>query len=199
MSIVMKLALVGLTSAMAAACADPGLTAPVDGAEAHLTLFADNGEEVDRPFRLSGFGVFAAQEFAPGFPAGLSDFGGRCSIPSHFVIRFTVGGQATHLGRFTGSAEHCTQLDFSTGSSTQTDGTMVFHASNGDELRATYVGSGAPGRPGETTATFASGTGRFVGATGSADGITICNPATGRCPVFELDGVVTFAGSSSSQ
>ena len=61
------------------------------------------------PFVLDALGTFQGQDFAPGFPMGTSDFGGRCSQPSHFVIRFSLDGTA--LYRPGGVLQACTSSD----------------------------------------------------------------------------------------
>ena len=42
-----------------------------------------------------------------------STFGGRCSVPSDYVITATFEGDATHAGHMTGTASHCSQLIWS--------------------------------------------------------------------------------------
>ena len=87
--------------------------------------------------------------------------------PTTLVVRGTVSGTATHLGRFTGSYEDV--VDLATVSST---GLFAFTAANGDQLFTTTVGREDRFTPPNishvtVTATIAGGTGRFAGATGS--------------------------------
>ncbi len=105
-------------------------------------------------------------------------FAGRCSVPSDWVVTASATGKATHLGRITGTASHCSQVEWQlvNGSPvpihmTYSDGQADFVAANGDVLRVTY-GEGTS-TFGPTGGTFhdhfivAGGTGRFAQATGA--------------------------------
>lgn len=177
-------------------CGEPGPTALADDARPALSRVSAemHGQPASgSPFRLHATARILAQELAPGFgpPAfGTSDFDGRCSGPADFVIRFGLEGEATHLGRFNGTVEHCTQIDFSTGEIAIIDGAMLLTAADGDELRAGYTGgSGAAGT--EEVFSFTGGTGRFASASGGGIGRPECDQAAGIC-TFSLDGSLDF-------
>ena len=74
-----------------------------------------------------------------------------------------TAGNATHLGSFTR-----TEFLFS-GPGGAISGSVVFTAANGDELWADFTGSFTSPTTAEGTYTFTGGTGRFGGATGTAD------------------------------
>ena len=152
------------------------------------------------PFHFRSRATLLGQQPAPDFEPpesfGTSDFGGRCSVPSHFVLRLALIGEATHLGRFTGTVEHCTQIDLSTGAAATSDGRISLRAANGDELLGTYFGVPTPAGV-EEHVTFTSGTGRFSNAAGGAVGVAVCDQSAGTC-VFDLDGVITARGASDS-
>lgn len=157
-------------------------------ASAHLST--------ERPFRVSADAVLLGQEFAPGFGPpdfGRSDFDGRCSAPSDFVVSFALEGSAIHLGTFTAIAEHCSVVDFSTGASSITDGVMILTAANGDELWANYTRPTASEEVPENFE-FVGGTGRFAGASGEGLGHPDCDRATGTC-TFDLEGVIVYDAS----
>lgn len=150
------------------------------------------------PLHIMAGATLEAQELAPGFGPptfGRSTFDGRCSSPADFVISFAVAGQATHLGRFTASAEHCSQLDFQTGATSAiTDGVMTFTAANGDQLWDHYQRGAAPAEDHE----FVGGTGRFAGATGQGTAFVSCNRQAGTC-TFELTGALQYDASDRSK
>lgn len=159
-----------------------------------LTVHADPGRAV--PFQFRARAVLLDQVFAPDFGPpifGESLFDGRCTVSSDFTLAFGLEGEATHLGRFTGTAEHCSQVDFSSGATTTSDGLLTLRAANGDELSGRY--SGVPGELGvEEHITFTGGTGRFASATGSAVGVAKCDRIAGTC-VFDVDGVIAYEAS----
>ncbi len=110
-------------------------------------------------------------------PGVTSTFDGRCSVPSDYVITFGMVGEATHIGLFTGEAQHCSQLIWTPqgpGGATYGDGRFTFVAANGDTITGTYT-------DGESGAfdngllwfrdnwTVTGGTGRFAGATGHGE------------------------------
>lgn len=132
---------------------------------------ATNGQpDQALPFRATIVMDATDMILAPGFPAEKSDFSGRCSTPSDWVISFVGRGEATHLGTFTYTASHCTRLGETIGIFS---GRAEFIAANGDALRYTY-GNAVFSFPDPgtacalTEATFSGGTGRFAGAWGSA-------------------------------
>lgn len=175
-----------------------GTSTPTDPAEAPRPSANRGQPDQELPFQLSGDAVLLGQDFAPGFGPptfGRSDFDGRCSVPSDFVINFALEGRATHLGKVTAVAEHCTLLDFATGGFSESDGVMIFTTANGDELWSDYQRT--------TNAVpedheFVGGTGRFAGASGGGRGRPDCDRAAGTC-VFELEGVIVYDASSRSE
>ena len=123
------------------------------------------------PLQGNVSGGVTGQTFAPGFPVTRDDFGGRCSVPSDWVIEFTVTGPLSHLGQATVVAEHCSQIDFLTGAATYGDGMLRVIAANGDELWGSYDnGTSAPNSATEAwfldTFILSGGTGRFANAAG---------------------------------
>jgi hypothetical protein len=166
------------------------LLAPVEASHAR------HGGEL--PMRAHASAGLISQILAPDFgpPAfGRSDFDGRCSGPSDFLLSFWLEGQAMHMGHFTGTVEHCTQVqDFLTGEVTTSDGVLVFNAANGDQLWGTYAGTPAPGGGTNEHMTFTGGTGRFASASGGGIGHAVCDRQAGTC-VFEFDGTIAFDAS----
>lgn len=183
-------------------CGEPNPTAPSSGTEASLDRLAApvkaaSADPQELPFSLSGDAVFVGQDFAPGFGPptfGRSDFGGRCSLQSDFVIRFSMTGQATDLGEFTGEFEHCVRVDFQAGLHEDIDGIATLTAANGDELWDRYGSS--PGDPEDHR--FVGGTGRFENASGGGAGSVVCDQDTGTC-VFELEGEIVYDASDNAE
>lgn len=104
-------------------------------------------------------------------------------------------GQASHLGMSFLHIEKIVQ--FLTDSLTFA-GDFKMIAANGDILSGTIEGWGSlPGPDGSLpfwgTFTFTGGTGRFEGATGSADIIGLANVVTGQA-TYSFDGTVSLAG-----
>ena len=93
----------------------------------------------------------------------------------------------THLGL----ADFYGEQDINFVAGTQS-GWRRLTAANGDELYYTHVGTSAPAGPGLVSfvaqMTFTGGTGRFAGATGSAQG-------TGMANLITHSSSVTFAGT----
>lgn len=182
----------------AGAC-ETGSTGPdEDGASGQTAVSPSHAQATgERPLRLVGSATLTGQDFAPGFGPptfGRSDFGGRCSVPSDFVIRFSMKGQATHLGAFSAVLEHCSRIDFQTGLISITDGVATWTAANGDELWDSYerLVPGSAGDPEDHR--FIGGTGRFAAAAGEGSGFAVCDRAAGTCD-FELDGWIAYAAS----
>ena len=171
-------------------------TSPVADAATPRSSLDEQGEGL--PFHFSGEAVFLGRDLARDFGPpnfGKSEFDGRCSVPSDFVIRFSIAGQATHMGDVTASDEHCSVLDFATGRTlSDSDGEMTITAANGDELWVRYHRS-----PGEQAhPQFTGGTGRFTGASGEATMQATCDRAAGTC-VLEIEGVLAYDASQRSQ
>jgi len=136
-----------------------------------------------QPFKARIAGATTDMTFAPGFPFIGSAFGGRCSVPSAWLISFAGTGEAAHLGTFTWVSSHCTQLGASPPATVAiSDGRFEYVAADGDILRERY-GDAVVSFPDpatmcmETHATFTGGTGRFTAASGSALE-RLCFPAT---------------------
>lgn len=134
------------------------------------------------PFHATIDGATTSMVVAPDPFLG-SLFGGRCTVPSAWVISFAGTGKATHLGPFTWESSHCTQLGASPPATvTISDSRFTYVADNGDKLYETY-GNAVVSFPTpeimcmDTTATFTGGTGRFSSASGSALE-HLCFPAT---------------------
>lgn len=126
------------------------------------------------PFHASLRGATTSVQYAVGFPQTWSTFGGRCSVPSAWVISFAGWGRSTHLGTFTWTSSHCTQPGATPMDPiTISDGLLTFVSANGDVLRETY-GNGVvsvvdpPLMCIDTQVSFVGGTGRFAEASGSA-------------------------------
>jgi hypothetical protein len=174
-----------------------------DSSERDAFIAASHGiSDEELPFRMKGLGTLTGQDFAAGFGPpefGRSLFGGRCSVPSDFIIRFSLAGEASHLGTYSGELEHCTQVDFATGLSSLTDGIATMTAADGDELWDRYErlvpGSGSVGDPEQHR--FVGGTGRFAAASGSGLAVAVCDRAAGTCD-FELEGVLGYDAAGSS-
>ena len=85
----------------------------------------------------------------------------------HLLTDVVNGGNATQLGRFSGTAQFILNVcDFSY------IGTYEFTAANGDSISGSFIGRSTPtGTPGvvdnDETAFITSGTGRFADATGT--------------------------------
>jgi len=99
-------------------------------------------------------------------------------FPKIFVAG-SGSGRATHLGRFTMTYE--LEVDFLT---SQTFGSSVFTAANGDSLTTDIAGHGTPTANPDVHSivevhTITGGTGRFEGATGSFIRKYLLNLVTG--------------------
>lgn len=191
-----------LAASLLAGCSESpaGPEVPLRPELAHVPALAA-GRDGLVPFRLDASAVLLAQDFAPDFGPplfGKSDFDGRCSTPSDFLIRFGLVGEATHLGALTGTAEHCSQVDFQTGASSVTDGVMTLTAANGDELHATYMGQPGP-RGLEEHLTFVGGSGRFESATGNAISRPTCDRSAGTCVLVSSGGIAYDAADSAER
>lgn len=149
-----------------------------------ITLFAGTamaGTTV--PFAGSDVGTFAI----PG-----SCDGGNLNV--------VIGGAgtATHLGRYSYTADEC----FDPGTGTFT-GDPTFTAANGDQLWGSYEGQVAPTSDPNVityteTLTISGGSGRFLGASGVLEVVGIANLATGEYSQ-ELSGWISNLGLTRSQ
>ena len=173
-----------------------GLVAPMAA-----PVTATNGRlDSALPYRATYVISATGMEMAPGYPNERSDFGGRCSVPSDWVISFTGSGNASHLGTLAFSSSHCTQMGEVI---TTSDGHAELVAADGDVLRYDY-GNARFWFLDEATAcalidaTFVGGTGRFVGATGSAEESSCFALAGGPMVVdMRIDVVGTLAYDAS--
>lgn len=134
----------------------------------------------ERPWKANlAWGVTRLEwpEGQPPFSGVTSTFGGRCSVPSDYVIYATFEGEATHAGRFTGDGSHCSQLHLtSSGPSnvTYSDGRGTLRSANGSTLDMRWdEGTSWTDETGvmlfKDRFTFTGGTGIFEGATGSGE------------------------------
>ncbi len=143
-----------------------------------LTLASDT--PVMKPYeskaKITVIGIQWADPNAP-LSGATSTFEGRCSEESDYVITFGIVGEATHLGHFTGTAQHCSQLHLTPagpGEVTYSDGQFTETAANGDLLQGTYT-NGTSGADANGVLwfhdffTITGGTGRFLNATGSGE------------------------------
>ncbi len=174
-----------------------GSSTPTDGANVLITPLATRGEPHEVRLRGEGTAEIIGMQFAPGFPGGRSTFDGHCSVPSDYVIEFGGAGQVSHLGQVSIVFEHCSQVDFTTGNVTYSDGVLTYIAANGDELWGTYGnGTGAPVSATEVgwqdTFVLVGGTGRFAGASGGGVDWGRTHAETGHT-TYKLDGVIVYA------
>ena len=138
------------------------------------SLHLSTGREAVRvPFKATGLGIGTGAEAEPACDDGF------------FPTGNVAHGTATHLGRFTSIHRQCVNfetLEFR-------DGTVTFHAANGDQLHVTFEGFLTPtAEPGvlsfDNPAHAVGGTGRFENAEGvlRANGMVNLNDNT-----FELN------------
>ena len=131
---------------------------------------------VDRPFALNGKGIGIFTVDADGVP--ISADVSSTSNATHLGLCTTVGKVAYTRAN---DPEHPGRL-LSTGTGTIT-------AANGDMVNIEFSGVLDPPAPGSTTGIdtptfrFVGGTGRFAGASGTAEAVVIVNLATGA---FEI-------------
>lgn len=132
---------------------------------------------IERPFALNGRGASTFITDEAGNPIGAN---------------VTTSGTGTHLGVFTSAGKVNFTPDPVTGR-LLSSGTGTLIAANGDQLKFEVNGA-LEVDPASNTGTdraifrFIGGTGRFVGASGEADGLVVVNLLTGA---FEL----TMVGS----
>lgn len=137
-----------------------------------LLQLQDGRDAVRLLFKATGKGIGTDAEAGPPCDDGF------------FPTGNVAHGTGTHLGRFTSIHRQCVNfetLEFR-------NGTVTYHAANGDQLHATFEGFLSPtGEPGvlsfDNPAHPAGGTGRFTGAEGmfQARGLVNLNDNT-----FEL-------------
>jgi len=131
----------------------------------------------ERPWKAQLAWIVTGMTWAdPANPMATSLFGGRCTVPSNYVIDGSFKGEATHAGRVTGTTSHCSQLIFGPEGpvgAAYTDGQLALTSANGSTITGRYSNgmSGYDVQAGENwfedTWTFTDGTGLFAGVTGS--------------------------------
>lgn len=130
----------------------------------------------DRPFALNGAGVATFTVNEAGIPVS---------------AEVTSTSNATHLGLCTtvGTVNYVPANDPEHPGRLLSSGSGTITAANGDTLLIQFSGVLDPPEPGSATAIdkptfqFVGGTGRFAGASGSAESVVIVNLATGA---FEI-------------
>lgn len=153
-----RLLLIGAFAFAGGACAPDAPAGPLEetSALAVPSLQLEHGWDAVRvPFKLTGEGIGTGAEAEPPCDDGFAPTGN------------VAQGTATHLGRFTSIHRQCVNfetLEFR-------DGTVTYHAANGDQLHATFEGFLSPtGEVGvlsfDNPAQAVGGTGRFEGAEG---------------------------------
>ncbi len=162
-----------------------------------VTVPAQAGQ-ADHMVPMKGAGVGQDVPPVPGVFPGCSLGEGEAPL----LWRFTSEGTGTvsHLGRVTYEFTHCTHVDL-----TLTEGVMTLTAANGDTLALDYTGVVTSYEPGDPEAlwemswTPSSGTGRFVGASGSGVGsavsYTSASPLAGTTELT-LDGMIAYNASN---
>lgn len=105
-------------------------------------------------------------------------------VEDGLLVTTTGYGEATHLGAFTREAHALLRPDFTF------EGTVVFTAANGDQLFLDLEGAFTSPTTLAGTYTVTGGTGRFSGASGTADfeGVT----ADGIHVSLEIEGTLEF-------
>ncbi len=154
--------------------------------------------QADRMVPVKGAGVGQDETPIPGVFPGCSLEEGEAPL----LWRFTSEGTGTvsHLGRVTYEFTHCTHVD-----GTITEGVMTLTAANGDTLVLDYTAEVTSYEPGDPDAlwemswTPSSGTGRFVGASGSGDGNAVTHtdtsPLAGTTELT-FDGMIAYNASN---
>jgi hypothetical protein len=136
---------------------------------------AAGADVLSRPWKAQLQFRAAAVQWAGQPGVDRSTFGGRCSVPSDYVITVTFEGEATHAGRVAGTGSHCTQILWTPagpGGVAYTDGMGALTASDGSVLYLRWGGgtSGVDPATGEMSFKdqfwFVGGTGRFAVASG---------------------------------
>lgn len=161
--------------AIVAGCQQSGGRPGLAGNPASPTAAAA-AASVERPWKASIDWKVTGVQWAGAPGTAKSLFDGRCSVMSDYVVSSAFGGEATHAGRITGEASHCTQItwtDRGPGAVAYTDGRGTLVAANGSSVVMRY-GDGVTGLDEATGETwfedrfqFTGGTGLFAGATGT--------------------------------
>jgi hypothetical protein len=124
-----------------------------------------------------------------GSEAGTFQVLGPCETGG-LALEVTGTGHATFIGKYTGNYREC--FDPATGA--VTGGSFTLTAEHGDTLYGTYAGQAIPSGANvsyDDPGVITGGTGRFAGASGTANTTGVANLATG-------DYQGTISGSISS-
>ncbi|MDF2772545.1 MAG: hypothetical protein K0S86_2039 [Geminicoccaceae bacterium] len=163
----------GLLALAVVACGDPSPTSPSSPASLRGAALERSG--ASRPFKGS---------------CALTVTVSPLSVPPVLHQVDTGTCTLTHLGL----TEFYGEQDINVVAGTQS-GWRTLTAANGDELRITHVGTSAPAGPGLVSfvaqLTIVGGTGRFAGATGSAQAVGLANLAT-RSTSVTFDGTISY-------
>ena len=189
-------------AAVQTAAGAPAVTAAVSAASSQAAA----GE---RPWKATATWAITSMQWAgvPGQATSLFD--GRCSVLSDYVVTASFEGNATHAGRVTGSASHCSQLMWGAGGvvgATYSDGRGVMTSANGSTIILEY-GNGTTGFDPATgqlwfhdTWRFTGGTGLFEGAVGSGEeggNFASFEAILGGAPVaMWMQGAITYDPSA---
>jgi hypothetical protein len=129
----------------------------------------------ERPFKATATWTVTGVQWAGSPGQATSLFGGRCSVPSDYVVSAMFEGDATHAGRVAGTTSHCSQIVWGPGGpmgATYSDGRGMLTTANGSTIDLRY-GNGTTGVD-QTNGMlwfrdewrFTGGTGIFAGASG---------------------------------
>lgn len=205
-SMVSRVCVLAVALLLVSSCTDAPLVSVDDAATGSEYSTVSKQAPRPVPFRAE-MAWYAVPEFAPGFPAGLDFFDGRCSVPSSWVLSYPVTGDASHLGELGGFGSHCAVVIFNPDGSiggTGSDWELTLVADNGDEL--TFVGAGnyqagttdfgAPWWSQDWTVT--GGTGRFLeaGGSGSLHGVFL---GFGEPSPVTMEGELIYDASNRSR
>jgi hypothetical protein len=181
-------------SVLLAGCEGPVLAPPSGAPELVVPGNATwNLADVTLPFRATSGSAGPGVLIPPG-EQGAAD---RCTELGLLTLRGSVAGKATHLGRFTGTAENCTQPPIP-GPVDAVAGEFEAVGANGDALRGTYSGRQEAVDPVTGDASFrvtlevTGGTGRFAAATGRLEEVGVINFFTGSM-ASEIRGWIRYA------
>jgi hypothetical protein len=194
----------GVVVAVLVGCPLPGGSTRVISTAAALS--AATAASHSRPWKAEFQFTAAGIQWAGQPGIDRSNFGGRCSVPSDYVITATFEGEATHAGRVVGTGSHCTQILWTPsgpGGVTYSDGTGTLIAADGSILYLRWGGgtSGVDPATGEMWFKdhfwFVGGTGRFAAVSGGGkEGGTIKDfqAVLGGAPVpMWMEGTIAYA------
>ena len=128
-----------------------------------------------------------------GSETGTFELLGPCETGG-IALHVTGTGRATFLGSYTGDYREC--FDPATGA--VTGGSFTLTAANGDKLYGTFAGQAVPAGTNvlyDDPGVITGGTGRFAGASGTANTSGVANLATGEYHGTLSGGVSTPASA----